>query len=197
MKKSITRIIVIGILLLVGYSAFATTTINFVNPIAENSFQDLLTEILLRIRMIIVIVSMVFILIGAILYMTSAGNDRRMQTAKGAIFASLIGLAIGIAAPSFLREIYEILQPVGGTPGLVSSAPTLATIAMRTLNFLLGIVGTIAIIMMVVGGIMYLTSAGDEDRMKTGKKIFIYSILGITIALASLVIVRQIGNLLT
>jgi hypothetical protein len=51
--------------------------------------------------------------------------------------------------------------------------------------------------MLIVGGIMYLTSAGDDDRISTAKKIVTYSIIGIFISLASLVIVRQIANLLT
>ena len=51
--------------------------------------------------------------------------------------------------------------------------------------------------MMIVGGVMYLTSAGDEDRIDTAKKIILYSIIGIAVSLAALVIVRQIAALLT
>lgn len=41
---------------------------------------------------------------------------------------------------------------------------------------------------------MYMTSAGDEDRMDTGKKIVQYSIIGIAIALGSLVLVTQLAR---
>ena len=58
--------------------------------------------------------------------------------------------------------------------------------------FGLSIVGVIGIIMLVVGGIMYLSSAGDEDRIDTGKKIVKYSLIGIFLSLASLVIVTQL-----
>ena len=76
------------------------------------------------------------------------------------------------------------------------TAPTLTQIALNFLNFLLSIVGALALIMLIVGGIMYMTSAGDDDRIKTGKKIVTFSILGIFISLAALVIVKQIAALL-
>jgi hypothetical protein len=170
----------------------------FNNPLNFNDIQSLLGSILASLQGIIVVLSMIFLILGAIFYITSAGNDQRMKTAKGAITASMIGLAIGIAAPSFLKEIGVIIGwgPNVTPPAAVTAAPTLTEIALRVLDFLLGIVGTLAIIMMVVGGIMYLLSAGDEDRMKTGKKMFLYSVIGIAIALASLVIVRQVASLL-
>jgi hypothetical protein len=121
-----------------------------------------------------------------------------MTVAKGAITASMIGLAIGIAAPSFLKEIYTIMG--GGTDvdtSLLDESLTLTQIALNFLDFLLAIVGVLALIMLIVGGIMYLTSAGDDKRIETAKKIVTYAIIGIAVALASLVIVRQISNLLT
>jgi hypothetical protein len=135
---------------------------------------------------------LVFIVIGAVLYVTSAGNDKQIEMAKNAILAAMIGLALGIAAPTFLREISVILG--WGVPAEVSTSLTLAQILLNVLNFLLGIVGVLAIIMLVVGGVMYLTSGGDEGRIETGKKIVIWSIVGITVALSALIIVSQIAS---
>ena len=105
----------------------------------------------------------------------------------------MIGLAIGIAAPSFLKEIGNVLGWNGVAVGPAANALTLSQIARNVLNFLLSIVGILGIIMLVIGGIMYLTAAGSEDRVETGKKIVIYAIIGILVALASLVIVSQIA----
>ncbi len=154
-------------------------------------------QILGTLRGIIVILALVFIVIGAVLYITSAGNDKQMTLAKGAITASMIGLAIGIAAPTFLKEIGTVLGWSGVNSGAVAGATTLSQIARNVLDFLLSIVGVLAIIMLVIGGIMYLTAAGDEDRIDTGKKIVTYSIIGIAVALASLVIVSQLAAFFT
>lgn len=156
--------------------------------------EQVLDSILGTLRGIIVVLSLVFIVIGAVLYITSAGDEGRMKTAKGAITASMIGLAIGIAAPSFLKEIGSVLGWGAVSSSAVAGAATLSQIATNVLNFLLSIVGVLAIIMLVVGGIMYLTAAGDEDRIDTGKKIVKYSVIGILVALASLVIVSQVAT---
>lgn len=129
--------------------------------------------------------------------MTSAGDEKRITTAKNCWMGAVIGLVIVLAAPSLLRDIRSVLG-ASGTSGSspVDSAIGLKQIALNVLNLLLSVVGIIAIISLVVGGIMYMTSYGDEKRMETGKKIFTYSIIGVVISLASLVIVRQIGTLM-
>ncbi len=169
-------------------------SIEFKNPLAYDTVEGVLNSILGTLRSIIVTLSLVFIVVGAVMYIVSSGNDKMMTLAKGAITAAMIGLAIGLAAPSFLLEIGKVLGWGAVNSGPVADALTLSQIALNVLDFLLSIVGILAIIMLVVGGIMYLTSAGDEDRMETGKKIVIYSIVGIFVALAALVIVKQITN---
>lgn len=133
-------------------------------------------------------------MIGALFYITSAGNESRITMAKGAILASVIGLAIGIAAPSFLKEVYIAIGWKDKLPGEVSGSLSLVQIATNVLNFLLGIMGVIAIIMLVAAGMMYLTSAGDEGRIETAKNMTKWSIIGITIALAAIVIIKQVAS---
>ena len=117
-----------------------------------------------------------------------------MTLAKNAITAALIGLALAIAAPSFLKEIAAVLGWKDVNDATVQSALTFTEIAAQVLNFLLSIVGIIAIIMLIFGGFMYLTSAGDEGKAETGKKIAFYSVIGITVALSALVLVTQVAK---
>jgi hypothetical protein len=175
-----------------------TSPVLFQNPLKFNNPHDLLTTLLTFFQGIIVILSLIMIIIGAFLYITSAGDEGRMSQGKKAILAALIGLALGIAAPAFLREIASILG--WGTPNLpsgVGTSLTLIQIATNVLNFLLTIIGILAIIMLVIGGIMYLTAAGNEDTLDKGKRIVKYSLIGITIALASLVLVKAVAGLLS
>ncbi len=178
-----------------GVTTSNSTPITFTNPLQYDTVEGVLDSILDTLRGIIVILSLVFIVIGAILYITSAGNDKQMTMAKGAITAAMIGLAIGLAAPSFLKEIGTVLGwDASVNQDALVGAKTLSQIARNVLDFLLSIVGVLAIIMLVVGGIMYLTAAGNEDQLDSGKKIVKYSIIGIAVALASLVIVSQIAT---
>lgn len=141
--------------------------------------------------------ALVMITIGGFMYITSAGDNGRTETAKKLITAAVIGFAIAIAAPSFLRELSIILNwgpAATGLPPGVGTSLTFLQILQKALDFLLSIVGIVAIIMLVVGGIMYLTSAGDEDRIDTGKSIVKYAMIGIGVALGALVLVRQLAN---
>jgi hypothetical protein len=195
-KMKTKKILLFAVAVLFFFSLAQTisaTTITFTNPLQFNTVQQILQGLLDSLQAIIVTVSIIFIIIGAILYITSAGNEKRMTTAKGAITAALIGLAIGIAAPSFLREISVILGWTN-TPANVSGARSLYDIALEALRFLLSIVGLIALIMLVAGGVMYLGAAGDEKKMETAKRTVLYAIIGITIALASMVITRTIAS---
>ncbi|MDO8565886.1 MAG: hypothetical protein Q7S04_01720 [Candidatus Moranbacteria bacterium] len=190
-------------------------SISFTNPLLFNTVEGLLGSLLGTLQGIIVVLALVFIVIGAVLYVTSAGNEGQMTLAKGAITAAMIGLALGIAAPSFLKEISGILgwTPAITCPTAVSATVTaddiakctaaqatlaagkpLSEIALNVLNFLLSIVGVLTVIMMVVGGVIYLTAAGNEDQIDTGKKIVNYATIGILVSLASLILVRQIAS---
>lgn len=194
MKNKKTLLAFLLLVLVISFAFTSTSyaqTITFPNPLQFDTVEGVLDSLLNSLQGIIVVISIIFIVIGALLYITSAGDERRITTAKSAITASMIGLAIGIAAPSFLREISVIM---GWAPGAAIGSLTLAEIALNALNFLLSIVGVIGIIMLVVSGVMYLTSAGDERKIDTAKAMTKWAIIGITVALASLAIVTQISR---
>ena len=164
---------------------------SFVNPLAYKSVEELLGGLLGAIQKIIAVLALVFIMIGAVMILTSAGNSGMVEKGKGAITMALVGLALGVAAPSLLKELSNIIG--WGGAGNVAAALTLSQIAVNVLNFLLGTMGVVALVMMVIGAIMYLTSAGDEDRIEKGKDIFKYALLGVFFAMASMILVTQIA----
>jgi hypothetical protein len=79
------------------------------NPLGFNTVQGVFDTLLGSLQAIIVVLAMIAIVIGGILYITAGGDEGRLKTAKGAITAALVGLALGIAAPSFLKQIGDIL----------------------------------------------------------------------------------------
>ena len=182
-------------------SASGTT---FTNPLAFTTVSQLLNSVLTNMMGVIAIISIIFIVLGGLMYMMSAGNETMVTRAKKTWTGAVIGLAIAVAAPTFLKTIQAILGG-GGTSGTtttnanswVSSALSLHDIAVNVLNLLLSIFGIVAMIAMLVGGIMYLTSGGDPKRTDKGKDIFKYALIGIIVALSALVIIHQVNALLT
>lgn len=59
-------------------------------------------------------------------------------------------------------------------------------------NVVLGVVGIIAVIMLVIGGIRYMVSGGDSKKITDAKNTVLYAIIGLVICLLSAVIVNTV-----
>lgn len=55
-----------------------------------------------------------------------------------------------------------------------------------------GLIASLGTIMIIVAGIMFLTSAGSAERMGAAKKALMYAIIGIIIGISASVIVATI-----
>lgn len=85
-------------------------------------------------------------------------------------------------------------QPNDGIKG--ESIQELAAVLGRLINFLLGIVGAITIILIIWGGMRYIFASGDEKATLTAKHMIEYALLGLVIVLLSVFIVNFVGSLL-
>lgn len=65
---------------------------------------------------------------------------------------------------------------------------TLATI----INVALGVIGFVAVVMIIMGGVQYTTSAGDAAKVTKAKNTILYGIVGLVIALLAFAIVNFI-----
>jgi hypothetical protein len=173
--------------------------IEFTNPLCYNSVEEVLMALLENLKSLLVLVAIIFVVIGGMMYMFSGANEKLLEKAKSTIGGALIGLAIVLAAPSFLKQIKEILGSnwTGTNPDqIVNQALSLREILLKIFEFLLSIVGILGIIGLVFGGMMYVLAYGDEDRVELGKKIITSSLIGIAIAFGALVVVKQVAVLL-
>ena len=78
--------------------------------------------------------------------------------------------------------------------GVISEAPSLTSIGMNVLNFLLSAFGIVAIIILALSGAMYFFSAGNEERAKKAKQSTRYAVVGILLAMSGLIIVKFLGQ---
>jgi hypothetical protein len=62
-------------------------------------------------------------------------------------------------------------------------------------RFVTGLIAVIAMLMIVVSGIMYITSGGDEKRTQAAKSALTYAIIGLVVALLAYVIVYSVGRM--
>lgn len=97
---------------------------------------------------------------------------------------------IAIAFPALVSAQLMNNAPAGMASGSIYG------IINTIMNWMLGIIGFIAIIGFCIAGILYLTSAGDEERQKTAKNAMVYSIIGVIVALGGFVIWNAVQGML-
>ena len=66
----------------------------------------------------------------------------------------------------------------------------LGGVVKEVINILLFIAGTIAVLMVVIGGIRYVTSDGDSNRASQAKNTILYALIGLVVAISSYAIVN-------
>jgi len=172
------------------------------NGLPDEMMVSLISTILDTVYKIVVGLSLIFIVIGGIMYMVSSGNDEKMAKAKKIVIYAIMGLAIAVGAAIFLKEIATALGirndlfTVGGDNiEKLEDVEGMQTVMGKVISLLLTSLGMLGIIGLVIGGIWYLNAGGNEDKMEIGKKTLIYSVLGLVIAIGSLIIVKQIAVL--
>ena len=62
------------------------------------------------------------------------------------------------------------------------------------LNVVFGVVGIIAVIMIVIGGVNYTMSQGDSQKIQKAKNTIMYGIIGLVVVLLAFAIVNFVLN---
>lgn len=100
------------------------------------------------------------------------------------------GASLALLVPALAGAQFKVPDGTG-----LSDSPVLSIIT-AVMQWLLAAVGIFGVIGFAIAGILYLTSAGDDTRMGTAKNAMVYSIIGIIVALAGLVALVAVNNLL-
>lgn len=63
-------------------------------------------------------------------------------------------------------------------------------IIARAIELVLSLVGSISLLMFVWGGLTWMTSAGSSDKIKKGRDIIVWSVIGLAIVFTSYILVK-------
>jgi hypothetical protein len=121
---------------------------------------------------------------------------------------------IGVVAPEFVSANPVAVPAVAPTPSAPPATPpppkedkgvlrlqnpikskNINDIIVNVITTTLGIVGALALLAFVVGGVTWLTSAGSPEKVQTGTRTMLYATIGIVViftayAVLSLVLTR-------
>ncbi len=112
-----------------------------------------------------------------------------MNKPKTIIFLILLVLFFSLGAFSFsFAADTEFANPL--------KYNTVEEVATNLLTSLKNIVAVLAVLFIVIGGMMYIFSSGDEKRIETAKKIITGAAIGFAIVLIAPSLLREIGDVL-
>ena len=125
---------------------------------------------------------------------------KKLYKISSLIILSILGISIFANTPVFATNNIcsnssvsdEVKAAAGcGATGTLDSALT------SILNAIILIIGIVAVIFIIIGGVNYITSSGDSNKVKKAKDTILYSVIGLVICALAFVIVNfVIGSIL-
>lgn len=67
----------------------------------------------------------------------------------------------------------------------------------RVIGALLGLVGSIALVIFIWGGFLWMTSAGNPERVSKGKNAILWATFGLVVIFSSYILVKNVLTALT
>lgn len=95
---------------------------------------------------------------------------------------SVLG-ALLVAKAAYAASIYDPSETLGlGTADLQDTV-------IAIIQWILGLLGLVAVIMILVGGFKWMTAGGNEEKIESAKKLLTAAIIGLVIVLLAWAIV--------
>lgn len=115
-----------------------------------------------------------------------------------AFIFSILGISLVALTPIAHAAGDVCSQSEGSVPKAVweaagcndDTADALPGLIVGIINGIIAVSGLVAVIFVVIGGINYMTSAGDANKLQKAKQTILYAVIGMTIAVLSFAIVN-------
>ena len=91
----------------------------------------------------------------------------------------------------FVLSLFLILPNISLAEPLFNplNVATFPELVRSVITGILGVVGAVSLVMMVIGGITWMTSAGNPDRVRRGRDTLLWAILGLVVIFLSYAII--------
>lgn len=109
---------------------------------------------------------------------------------------ALFGTLLAQTAPTRSEEILGGFEDAGTQAGFAVEATTADTVG-GFLNGLFAVLGIVLVVLLVYGGFLYLTAAGNEQQVTKAKDVIKNSIIGLVIIVSAFAISTFVIGALT
>lgn len=90
---------------------------------------------------------------------------------------------------SYFDRAQEMSEQTGQTVSPV------AAFIVTVIDFLVAVIGSVSLLVFIVGALLTIVSEGQEDRLAKGKQAMIYSLIGLALALAAYLIATFVQSI--
>lgn len=95
-------------------------------------------------------------------------------------------LPAAVRAESAIQQGADAAKPTGAKENLFGNGSVFQSIT----NTLIFIVGAVAVLMLIIGGLRYVTSGGNSSSVEGAKNTILYAVIGIIVAILAYAIVN-------
>lgn len=129
--------------------------------------------------------------------------SNKVKTAVMALVLAVAGVGVALTPrAAYADAAYDACMNAATTPQAKaecgmnktvddpSTEPTLDGTVKNIINAVLYVVGILAVVMVIIGGVKYTTSGGDSAAVTSAKNTILYGIIGLVIAILAYAIVN-------
>lgn len=139
-------------------------------------------------------IAVAFVLRNGLRLVTVSANDEEVTQDKKNLAASAAGLVLIYLGDIIINKVlYKVDKSAypgveGVQPGMDPTAGISELIGFT--NFIVYLTAPLAIAVLVAGGIMYITAAGDDDRMGRAKRMIVSAVIGLVVIYGAFAVVN-------
>lgn len=120
----------------------------------------------------------------------SVKSKSLLVLAAASITSLFVGIGSAYGQQEQIRAGLDAVNDDQADTGLFGDNGVFETV----INTMLFVVGAISVIMLIVGGIRYVVSAGDQNAVQGAKNTILYAIVGLVIAFVAFGMVQFVLN---
>jgi len=153
--------------------------------------------IMVFIKYFIGALAVLILVVNATKLVVGGGEEENVKKARNGILYSILGLVLLLVGNTFVENVFYTVDkdvyPTTGVTPTTSIERGLEEIVGIT-NFVVSFVGPLLLILILVGGIMYLTAGGEEEKMNKAKRLLLAAVIGVIVIYGAFAIVSTITS---
>lgn len=117
---------------------------------------------------------------------------KKIITSLAAFALTVLGvgaLVTATAAPAYAVNTTPAGQYLTSA-NATGNADNLPSMISTIINFALGVIGLMCVVIIIIGGVTYATSQGDSGKVSKATKTLLYGVVGLVVCLLAFAIVN-------